>query len=68
MSVRPTRRQAALAMLAPAAAAAPQTAVPPQTPPSDEVEAVRAQTRRVVEQLREFKVPGATEPSFAFRP
>ena len=63
MIARPTRRQAALSMLAPAAAAAQQT-----PPPADELEAARRQTQRSVDQLRAFKVPAATEPSFAFRP
>ena len=39
-----------------------------QTAPADEVAAVRQQRQRTTEELRRFKVPIATEPSFAFRP
>jgi hypothetical protein len=63
---RVTRRRAALALLTPAAAVSQQSATSPK--PADELGAAREQVRRDAELLRKFKVPVATEPSFAFRP
>jgi hypothetical protein len=61
-----TRRDlAAVAMFPllarPASAQAPASA-------ADELAAARQQTQRTAEQLRQFKIPIATEPSFAFHP
>jgi hypothetical protein len=50
-------------LLSSPAAAQQGTAKPP-----DDLSAAREQTQRTAEQLRRFKVPTATEPSFAFRP
>ena len=53
----------AIPLLAPSSA-------PAQTPaaPVDELAEARQQGQRTADQLRKFKVPIATEPSFAFRP
>jgi hypothetical protein len=53
----------ALPLLATSAASA-QTA----STPAEELAAARQQTQRNAEQLRKFKIPIATEPSFSFRP
>ena len=58
-----TRRMLAATALAPAA-----VAMQPPPAPADELAAVRQQSQRTTETLRKFKVPMATEPSFAFRP
>lgn len=58
-----TRRELALAL-----AAAPALAQQP-APSAAEIEtAAREQVTRTRDQLRNFKVPIATEPSFVFRP
>ena len=58
-----TRRKLGLTFMAmPAAALA-------QQPPAEDVLAVaRDQVKSTSEELRKYKVPIATEPSFAFRP
>ena len=55
---------AAVGFAIPAAAAAEQSAAPA----TDLVAAARDQIKRNTDQLRKFKVPIATEPSFSFRP
>lgn len=64
--MKPTRRDAALALLFPAPLLA-QDAAAPANPP-DDLAAVRQQTQRSAEILRSFKIPVATEPSITFRP
>ena len=50
-------------------AAAPAAAAFAQQPPAEDlVASARDQAKRTSETLRSFKVPIATEPSFAFRP
>jgi hypothetical protein len=55
---------AAVGLAIPAAAAAQQSAAPA----TDLDAAARDQIKRNTDQLRKFKVPIATEPSFSFRP
>ena len=59
-----SRRQLGAVMLmpAPALAQAPSAHIP------DELQAAKQRIQRAAEQLRRFKVPPATEPSFAFNP
>jgi hypothetical protein len=58
-----TRRDIARALIAiPAAAMAQQPA------PDDLLASAREQMKHASQELRNFKVPIATEPSFAFRP
>jgi hypothetical protein len=60
-----TRRELAIAL----AAATPSLAQQPAPPPAADVDSgAREQVTRTREQLRKFKVPIATEPSFTFRP
>jgi hypothetical protein len=59
-----SRRQLAAVMLAPA----PLFSQTPAAPPIEELPAARQRTQRTAEELRKFKVPVGTEPSFAFKP
>jgi hypothetical protein len=63
-----TRRDFAAGLAAiPTLGAPPANAqVRPQA--QDEIAATRQQMQTAIQQLRQFKVPIATEPSFAFRP
>lgn len=63
--MKPTRRDAALALLLPPLLA--QDAPAPLSS-ADELSVVRQQSRSVAELLRSFKVPVATEPSIIFKP
>ena len=58
-----TRRDIGLAFVAASAVAVAQ-----QPPAEDLLASAREQVRQNGETLRNFKVPIATEPSFAFRP
>jgi hypothetical protein len=58
-----TRRDVALVFVATSAVGLAQ-----QAPAEDLVASAREQVRSNSETLRKFKVPTATEPSFAFRP
>jgi hypothetical protein len=58
-----TRRSLGLAIVAMPAAAMAQ-----QPPAEDLLASAREQVKGLSEELRNFKVPIATEPSFAFRP
>jgi hypothetical protein len=57
------RRDLAAALLAPAAAAQPQT----QPPPRDEVEAARARLKTNAATIAKVEVPMSTEPAFSFK-
>jgi len=61
-----TRRQLALAALAPAALAA-QTPPPLPANREEELAAIKEQNRRNAEALDKVKVPMATEPAFLFK-
>jgi hypothetical protein len=56
-----SRRQLAAVMLLPAPLLS-------QAPAADELPAAKQQIQRTAAQLRNFKVPAATEPSFVFKP
>jgi hypothetical protein len=60
-----TRRELALALAAAPVTLAQQNPPPPAVDPEA---AAKQQVLRTREQLRKFKVPITTEPSFAFRP
>lgn len=68
MSTKVTRRQAAIGLMAGAAAVA-QTPVPP-TPqtPEEELKALQIQLRSNSEALGKVEIPQSTEPAFVFRP
>jgi hypothetical protein len=57
------RRDLAAALLAPAAAAQPQTA----TPPADDLAAARARLKTNADALAKIDVPMSTEPAFSFK-
>jgi hypothetical protein len=59
-----TRRELAVVFAAATPAFAQQTAAAPEALET----AAREQMKRAQEQLRQFKVPIATEPGFVFRP
>jgi hypothetical protein len=59
-----SRRKLAAVLLSPA----PLSGQAPAAPAADELQAARQRTQRTAETLRKFKVPIATEPSFAFKP
>jgi hypothetical protein len=63
VSVRISRRQLAAAVLAPAPMLGQATPAP-----ADELAAARQRIQINADQLRKFKIPIATEPSFTFRP
>ena len=58
-----TRRDVGLAFVAASAVALAQ-----QPAAEDLLTSAREQVKRTSETLRDFKIPTATEPSFAFRP
>jgi hypothetical protein len=68
ISTAVTRRDLAAVLAALPLVAAPAANPQTQTAPQDELAAARQRTQQTIDQLRRFKVPIATEPSFAFRP
>jgi hypothetical protein len=68
MSIKVTRRQVAIGMVAGTAALAQTPVATVPSTPEEELKAVQTQARQNSETLAKFDVPQSTEPSFVFHP